>query len=228
MPSAFGLETLWAACGHAGIPGACRHVGNVPAKVLAFRDAQKREVFLPGGGDGPSAGKVHFAGGGWRAEALKEEPTSPLPGCWAQHPMKWGPGGGYKAGGVLGWRPGFRPSGLCCPSCILLLTRSAQGHAAHPIPGEPHQDPVASASSEWGHCHSSPLPRRPIWARGGLGTWATGRGLSGLQGKGVGRQLRRNTASVREAARPGLDELGSAGPSPAPGVLLPSLPPTGP
>lgn len=80
MPSAFGLETLWAACGHAGIPGACLACGECPSKSLGlWRCSEKGSVPLQGQG-WASVGNIHIDGGGWRAEVLKE-------GCSQRRPF---------------------------------------------------------------------------------------------------------------------------------------------
>lgn len=59
------------------------HVGNVPAKVLAFGKAQKREALLDWGG-WVSVGSVPFEGGRWRVGVLKDEGVIPV--CWLREP----------------------------------------------------------------------------------------------------------------------------------------------
>ena len=52
VPSAFSLETLWAACGHTGIPGACLACGECPSKCLGlWRCSEKGSAPLQGCGE---------------------------------------------------------------------------------------------------------------------------------------------------------------------------------
>lgn len=170
MPSAFGLETLWAACGHAGIPGACLACGECPSKSLGlWRCSEKGSVPLQGQG-WASVGNIHIDRGGWRAEVLKEGCSQRRPFLCArlcvQRSGDLGVGIKWEARWPLGLETWVLPLGaVYCLSRSTSLTCSVKGHASHSMPGEPHQNPVASASSEWTHCHlSQPLPRRPIWA----------------------------------------------------------------
>lgn len=52
-------------------------MGNVPAKVSAFGDAQKGEVSLDRGGEWVSVENDLFEGGGWRVGVLKDEGVTP-------------------------------------------------------------------------------------------------------------------------------------------------------